>query len=1001
MKSTNLWGRIVTVAALLLLVAGGTAFAQLQTGNLYGTVTDDKGAALPGVTVTTTGGGAPQVQVTNAQGQFRFLGLAPGSYQLKAELEGFSTIDYPNIVINIGRNTQIEVKLSAAVEDVITVTAESPLLDERRISTGATVSQTELEKIPTSRDPWSILQSTPGVLTDRINVGGNESGQQSQYVGPGSGGDQAVWSVDGVVITDMAALGSSPAYYDFDSFEEMQVTTGGSDSTIATGGVVLNMVTKRGTNEWRGTGRFYDTDQKYQSDLNFSASQLAKPYSGNGNRTQTSFNQGNRIVSVKDYGAEVGGPIVKDRLWIWGSYGRQKVDLLTIADVSDKTDLKTKNAKLNAQIAPSNSATAFVLDSDKVKIGRNAGPTRPQATTWDQGKFGPSPTAWKVEDTHIFSSNFYLTGLYSKVNGGFQLAPEGGLDATPYIDGGGVWHNTFLLNTTLRPQTQYKADASNFFNTGSLSHELKFGGAYRDATVTSLTRWGGAGIVFDEAAFFGVLDPTLPNALVVARDAGPSIKQTYKNVYAQDTLTSGNLTVNLGLRYDVQGGDNLARSQRASILLPNVLPAVSVSKQDIGFEWKSITPRLGITYALGAERKTLLRASYSRFADQLGTGTGSFLNPLTANGYAYFYTTNTGQPNVTVGQIIGDPTTPNFYSGNVNPFTGGLLQSNALDPNLDAPSTDELLLGIEHALLPEFVVGVNLTYRKITDILTSDLLVFDGDAFSATNINRTGRVATASDFIRCGTAGAPACLSGSLPNGQTYANLPFYVLKPGVSTRNGGFLRNSGDEQEYKGAAVTFNKRLANRWMLRGNVSYSDWTWSKLDPSAHPDPTLFLGGGSREGDAVLQGSGTGSGSKGGIYINSKWSYSVNGLYQIAPDRPWGFNVAANLNGRQGYPIPYFRRVTLPANHNGATDNVQLTSRPDSVRLDDIHIFDARVEKEFSFSDFGLTLGVDCFNVLNEGYVLQRNHRQQQTSSDFVREITSPRVFRFGARLSFR
>src|SRR4029078_13623554 len=92
-------------------------------------------------------------------------------------------------------------------------------------------------------------------LTDRINVGGNESGQQSQYVGTGSGGDQAVWSVDGVVITDMAGLVSSPAYYDFDAFEEMQVTTGGSDSTMATGGVVLNMVTKRGTNEWRASGR--------------------------------------------------------------------------------------------------------------------------------------------------------------------------------------------------------------------------------------------------------------------------------------------------------------------------------------------------------------------------------------------------------------------------------------------------------------------------------------------------------------------------------------------------------------------------------------------------------------------------------------------------------------------------------------------------------------------------------------------------------------------------
>ncbi|HEV8242331.1 MAG TPA: carboxypeptidase-like regulatory domain-containing protein, partial [Thermoanaerobaculia bacterium] len=158
------------LAALVLLLAGAPAFAQLQTGNLYGEAKDQSGGVLPGVTVTLTGGGAPQVQVTNAQGQFRFLSLSPGDYALRAELQGFSTVDYPNIVINIGRNTNIEVTLQSAIEDTITVTTESPLLDERRISTGATVAQTELEKIPTARDPWAILQTTPGVLTDRINV---------------------------------------------------------------------------------------------------------------------------------------------------------------------------------------------------------------------------------------------------------------------------------------------------------------------------------------------------------------------------------------------------------------------------------------------------------------------------------------------------------------------------------------------------------------------------------------------------------------------------------------------------------------------------------------------------------------------------------------------------------------------------------------------------------------------------------------------------------------
>jgi len=1040
MKSINLRGRIVAVAVLLLLAVGGSALAQLQTGNLYGTVKDDKGAALPGVTVTLTGGGAPQVQVTNAQGQFRFLSLSPGSYALKTELEGFSPVNYPNIVINVGRNTSIEVTMNAAVEDVITVTAESPLLDERRISTGATVAQTELEKIPTARDPWAILTTTPGVLTDRINVGGNESGQQSAYVGPGSGGDQAIWSVDGMVITDMAALGSSPAYYDFDAFEEMQVTTGGSDTTIATGGVVLNMVTKRGTNEWRGSGRYYDSDQSRQSDTSFTDGDLAASNcsttslclyrSGNGQfnsqlrqfqlglltngKPVPTFKQGNRIVSVKDYGAEAGGPIVKDRLWIWGSYGRQKVSLLTISDVSDFTDLKSKNFKLNAQIAANNSATGFYFDSDKVKIGRNAGPTRPQLTTWDQSHFGKKPTAWKAEDTHIFSSNFYLTGLYSHINGGFQLVPEGGFgptDQASVLGADGVWQNSFELYQTERPQDQYKLDASNFFNTGSLSHELKFGAGYRKAEVSSLTRWSGGGYILD-AAQVGL--PTGFNFLAAARDSGLHVEQKYTDAYLQDTLTSGNLTVNLGIRYDKQEPTNLSASVPANPVLPTALPAASYGGGAGGFDWTSITPRVGLTYALGAERKTLLRASYSRFADQLGTGFGTVLNPLGLAGYSYFITTQpatagTGPANP--ARIVGTA----GVSANVNPFTRAPLVSNAVSSSFDAPTTDELLLGVEHALLPEFVVGVNLTYRKLTNLADADLLVFDGStaacdasgdpldcpAFAAGNMSSTGRRVTRNDyFLQHRTQ--------VLPDGSTRV-LDFYSLNPNVSTRGGAFYHNGDNEQEYKGASLVFNKRLANRWMLRGNFTWADWTYSKVADCE--DQTLTLagqasgtssGGCVREGDPVLQGSGTGSGSKGGIYINSKWSYSINGLYQIMPDRPWGFNVALNLTGREGYPVPYFWRTPqLFARENYAQTNVQATNSEDEFRLDDIHMVDARVEKEFTFSDFGLTLGVDVFNVFNEAYVLQRNHRLSQSTSDNVREITSPRIIRIGARVSFR
>ena len=116
MRTSRPWARVLAVVVPLLVASA--AQAQLQVGNLSGRVVDEQGDALPGVTVTLSGVGAPQVQVTDAKGRFRFLRLGPGSHVLKAELEGFSTVEYPNIVINVGRNTTIEVTMPMAYEDL-------------------------------------------------------------------------------------------------------------------------------------------------------------------------------------------------------------------------------------------------------------------------------------------------------------------------------------------------------------------------------------------------------------------------------------------------------------------------------------------------------------------------------------------------------------------------------------------------------------------------------------------------------------------------------------------------------------------------------------------------------------------------------------------------------------------------------------------------------------------------------------------------------------------
>jgi Carboxypeptidase regulatory-like domain len=1008
MKSNNQWGRLVAFAALLLVLGSGAAFAQLQTGNLYGKVSDQTGAALPGVTVTLDTGEAPQVQVTNAQGEFRFLSLAPATYRIKAELQGFSPVEYPHIVINVGRNTTIEVTMNSAVEDVITVTSESPLLDERAIRTGNTVSQNELARIPTARDPWTVLQSTPGVLIDRVNVGGNESGQQSTYTGPGSFQSQAIWSVDGVVITDMAAIGSTPSYFDFGAFEEMQISTGGSDATIATGGVVLNLVTKRGTNEYRGSARYLQAPGSTESDTSFKKSDL--PINPVTHTPQPEFGKqfSNKINKVDDWGGEIGGPILKDHIWAWGSYGEQNVSVQTLPSalspngLRDKTKLPTWNAKVNAQVTASNSLTLFGSNNSKQKQGRNAGPTRTLPTAWNQGQFGGKPTILKAEDTQIFSPNLYATLLYSHVYGGFFLTPIGGFTtSTPdaFFDANGIWQNSFAGEQIKRPQTQEKADASTFFNTGSLSHELKYGAAYRIAESATNFNWAGSGWISDAAnGFFGG-EPDGTNDLWLSRAALPDVKVKYTNAYAQDTLTSGNLTVNLGLRFDRQTGDNLGVTVPANSVRPDLLPAVSYAGAPAGFTWTTWAPRVGLTYALGKDRSTLLRASYSRFADQLSAGFASFNNPLAFNSYYYAFTTNQGDGNVTPGQVV----TPGLgYSANVNPGNpGSLIQPNAISKNFNAPITNEFLISAEHALLPEFVVGINLTYRRQTGLEQEDLLVQDSSHF---DINAPSRVSVRSDY-------APLTGTAILPNGSSQT-VTFYQLRHGVSTGGGLFLHNGDYETTFKGASLTFNKRLSNRWMMRGNFSYNDWYYSKAGD--RPDPTILQAGGItdgnyvRQGDLVLQGSGNGSGSKAWIYVNSKWSFAVNGLYQIAPDRPWGFNAAANVTGRQGYPEPYYLRVGgLNTNTPESGGTVQVQFQPsDANRLDNIVDVDGRLEKEFTFQDFGLTLGVDCFNLFNEAFVLQRVARARGSFNStlgvgFINETLSPRIFRFGARLSFK
>jgi hypothetical protein len=790
------------------------------------------------------------------------------------------------------------------------------------------------------------------VLIDRINVGGNESGQPSEYVRLGSLDKDNTWYLDGVNLTDMGAIGNSPAYYNFDSFEELQTTTGGSDTSISAGGVVLNMVTKRGTNEWRGSANYL--------------------LSTAGDFDDDAFQQpgGDLYNGGSDFSATAGGPLRRGRLWFFGAFASDHADRERFAE-GDRIDANfganTFTGKVNANIAPNNRATGLVSIGRWDRDGIGAGSTRPAETTWNQS--GPTDI-YKIEDSHIFNSNFYLTGLASYVNGGFQLAPQGG-SATPFELFNEPMRGSYYRVNSDRTSKKLKLSGSYFFNTGTISHELKFGAGYRSVTDTTIADWpSGTFTIFDSptaepVAFF----PTVNESKVAL---------SYTSAYVQDTIMLDRFTVNVGLRYDVQSVEN-----RPSVVSPNpirstTVPGGSFDGGEIDVDGSGVAPRLGVTYDVLGNGKSKVYASWAQFHSQVPIGAATFVNPIEtefpfsgaevfrfidANGNRTYDATEAKGPSVFAGPPANQPA---FFE-TLNRYADGVK----------VPHTDEFLGGIEFEVARSVALGVRYVHRDITEIIDDYLLVDDGVAV---------RAAVPGDYQ------AGPFLPVTDADGDEIL-IPTELLRSDRAFTSGLERTTGSREQSYTGVAVTFNKRLANRWMLRGHVSYDDWTWDV------PADTFFDGNnfrGSIDNDGAGVAPSVADERKSNVFPTSAWSYNVNGLYEIAPDRPWSFHVAGNVWGRQGYPVLPFIRVEDLG--DGLSRDIEVGA-PGDDRYDSVHIVDARVAKDVRFNRADMTIGLEIFNLMGSDTTVQSEANLDVPARLQPTELVTPRTFRFS--LGFR
>ena len=467
--------RMVLVLLPVFLLAGAATLAAQQYGVVYGGVVDEFGEPLPGTTLILSGPGAARTTVADLQGEFRFLNLDPGDYSLEARLEGFSTVEQESVLVAVNRSFRIDFVLTGAVEDQIVVTAMSPVVDERRPTRGTELVRDELDRIPTARDPWSVLNQAPGVLTTRVNVAGSESDLQQGFRGPGVRHQENDWMIDGVQIEDIYGPGATLWYFDFGQFEGIELSVGGPDVTKSSSGVGVNLVTRRGTNDFRGTARFISARDDglgflEQSASAFSCADLTP------SQDCASFVP-SKIEVVNEYGFEAGGPVSLDRVWLWGSHAVNDLSRQATGGDFEDTLLERTSVKLNAQLGSANSAVLSWNSGDKRVVGREAAPDRAPETTVDQRT--PS-TIWRFEDSHVFGANLFLTGAYQKVDSGAELRPQGWDSGLEVLwDADGIWKQNWWFSHWDQPQDAIVFDGSYFFGGGSLSHELKLGGRHR------------------------------------------------------------------------------------------------------------------------------------------------------------------------------------------------------------------------------------------------------------------------------------------------------------------------------------------------------------------------------------------------------------------------------------------------------------------------------------------------------------------------------------------
>ena len=959
--------RLVVVAfvGVLLLFGPATksAWAQAGTlGNIIGKAADETGGVLPGVTVTAT---SPALQVpsvssvSDAEGNYRLRDLpAPGMYRIVFELPGFQTIAFDGVNLTAGFTARIDAAMKVStVSETVEVTGQSPVVDTVSVAGVSSIASERIESVPMGSGIQNLLPLAAGVsLAGNPDVGDSQMANRQRTITYGVPLTPTL-EFEGINSTT-ARQGNTALYLNDYQVEEASFKTTGNNADVAVGGVYQQLVMKSGGNMFHGSGQGSYEDESWQSD-NVSDELRAQ-----------GFTITNPINYYWDWNADLGGYIIKNKLWFYGGASSQKISQYQIGFVEGPNSqgcwtcpdappgefirvLDQAYSKVHWQISSANRVIGTFQRAEKKSPFFGASATTPAPTTRVQSQ--PTRT-WKIGSQNTVSNNLFIDSVFGFCCYWTHYFPQPGTavagnPASQEITNGMMTGPLGAIPGTVSERYQARSSASY----STRAHQVKAGfdlnWERQDSTRPNEYPSGSYTLLFNRGVPTELRTyntPTLPIDV-----------QHNQAVFVTDTWSLGRVTLSYGVRWERYHNFIPEQTKAAG----QFSSAQTFAPVDV-LTWQGVVPRVGMNWDITGDGKTSLKTFFGIFGDTMGADFAATYNPNAEVTTRYRWTgpckvtqfTNVSYnlPNTSCDYVPGSVDLRTTGGTDYISATGG--SNSLLNPDLKQNKSYETSVRFDRQLIANVAVGFGYIYIR--------------------HVNWYGSTA-GSNTVDGVNVGRPY----ELWNVPVVVTDPFDAQQVTIYTypatyRDAAYNKNqrlnapSDRSDDYHSFEMTVNKRYSQRW----NVSASYWTtksheWVAAVPG-HPNDDRFP-------------------------VRDYWSWEArtDTNYRL----PWDINTSFTLrasSGAQGQRTQTFSDSRL----NQGT--VTLRMEPYGAQQGPVvPVTSLRVAKKFrATSRYAVDVSFAVYNLINSSAAISTSY----LSGTFGRitDILPPRVARLGLKFSF-